>query len=406
MKIEKVKGMKDLLPSDMEKYRLVCDTFTKSCLSWGYQEVKPPTLESLHLFTSAGTLTPGMLGKVYSFLDWDGWSGERVVLRPDGTIPAARLYTEQMDSRELAKIFYIVNTFIFEETGTANREKWLCGAELIGMRSPIADVELIALAIEILNKLGFSNIELRLSHAGLTMGILNELGLNKDERNEVFDRLLDGDTSAISKIKSEKPELAPMLELQGKSSGFVKNIVSTLGLKADVLKAQVEDFLFITEKLQTLGYDFKIDISSVRGFEYYTGVMFQLFINGVKVGSGGRYDALIQAMSGSATPASGFSLYLNTLMNLIDMSLVSSEKRQIVMIHMNAENTAEAFSLGKSLRDAGYIVKFHLGGKGPSEANWRVEIVEGGKKYLVSDFEEKNKNTASSIQGILGILKQ
>ena len=117
MKVEKCKGMRDLFPADMEKFRLINEVFRDSCLKWGYEEVRTPTLENLHLFTSAGTLTPSMLGKVYSFLDWDGWSGERVVLRPDATIPVARLYSESMSERELAKLFYIVNTFIFEETG-------------------------------------------------------------------------------------------------------------------------------------------------------------------------------------------------------------------------------------------------------------------------------------------------
>ncbi len=169
--------MRDLFPEDMAKFRLISELFRDACLKWGYEEVRTPTLEYLHLFTSAGTLTPGMLGKVYSFLDWDGWSGERVVLRPDATIPVARLYSESMADIELAKLFYIVNTFIFEAEGKKNRERWQLGAELIGMGSPMADVELISLSMEILKRLGFDKVGLKLSHAGLTRGILQKLGL-------------------------------------------------------------------------------------------------------------------------------------------------------------------------------------------------------------------------------------
>ena len=176
MKVQKSKGMRDLFPTDMQKFRFISELFRESCLKWGYEEVRTPTLENLHLFTSAGTLTPGMLGKVYSFLDWDGWSGERVVLRPDATIPVARMYIENMAEKELAKLFYIANTFIFEETGKKNRERWQLGAELIGMGSPLADVELIALAAEVLKKAGLDKVEIRLSHAGLTRGILQKLG--------------------------------------------------------------------------------------------------------------------------------------------------------------------------------------------------------------------------------------
>ena len=100
MKNQRCKGARDLLPDDTHRFRYIEDTFRDSCLKWGYQEVKTPTLEYLHLFTAVGTLTPSMLNKVYSFLDWDGWSGERVVLRPDGTIPVVRLYIENSSGKK------------------------------------------------------------------------------------------------------------------------------------------------------------------------------------------------------------------------------------------------------------------------------------------------------------------
>src|SRR5512136_2220818 len=124
---KRCKGNRDLLPQDMESFRNVEEAFRSSCLKWGYEEVRTPTLEYLHLFTAAGTLTPSMLSKVYSFLDWDGWSGERVALRPDGTIPVARLFIENFAKEEIARLSYVTNVFIFEETGKEKREKWQCG---------------------------------------------------------------------------------------------------------------------------------------------------------------------------------------------------------------------------------------------------------------------------------------
>src|SRR4030065_2169999 len=113
MVVQRAKGTQDLSPEDMRRFRLIESIFRDSCLKWGYEEVRTPTLEYLHLFTSTGTLTPSRLRKVYSFLDWDGWSGERVVLRPDVTIPVARYYIENVKS-QLAKLFYVANVFIFE----------------------------------------------------------------------------------------------------------------------------------------------------------------------------------------------------------------------------------------------------------------------------------------------------
>ena len=405
MKIEKSKGMQDLLPADMAKFRLINEIFRDSCLKWGYQEVKTPTLESLHLFTSAGTLTPSMLGKVYSFLDWDGWSGERVVLRPDATIPVARLYIENMADKELAKLFYIVNTFIFEESSKINREKWQFGAELIGIGSPLADVELIILAMEVLEKLGLGNVELKLSHAGLTRGILQKLGMNQEEQHQVFDKLLDGDASVLNQLQAEKPGLAPLLALQGQSSGFVKNLAAALTLDLPELKPQIDDLVFIADALQALGRSFKIDIASVRGFEYYTGSIFQLFINDEKVGGGGRYDDLITSMGGKATPASGFALYLDLLMKLIDNGKLNGQPAATVLVKIDPAAANTGFNLAVLLRKAGYTVKLHLGGQGPVDVQWKLEVHNKAPLLLLTDLAQNKIYEIQSSEQVLKILK-
>src|SRR3989304_6309494 len=143
------RGMKDMLPADMQRFRRIEEAFREVCLGWGYEEIRTPVIEHLHLFTAAGTLSPQMLERVYSFLDWDGWSGERVVLRPDSTIPAARLYVERPADGRTAKLFYVQNVFRFAQ-GDESREDWQCGVELIGESQPQGDIELVLLAREVL----------------------------------------------------------------------------------------------------------------------------------------------------------------------------------------------------------------------------------------------------------------
>jgi len=138
MKVSRCKGTRDLLPQDMARFRQIEAEIRACCLGWGYREVRTPVLEYLHLFTSAGTLSPDMLGRVYSFLDWDGWSGERVVLRPDGTIPVARLYVENMQDMPITRLFYVENMFAFEGTGEESRERWQGGAFCSPTSSPWA----------------------------------------------------------------------------------------------------------------------------------------------------------------------------------------------------------------------------------------------------------------------------
>jgi histidyl-tRNA synthetase len=253
----------------MKVFRLIEGAFRDGCLKWGYEEVRTPTLEYLYLFTSIGTLTPGMLGKVYSFLDWDGWSGERVVLRPDGTIPVARLYIDSMARKELAKLFYVTNVFIFEETGKEARENWQCGAELIGVGSTAADVELMVMALEILRRLGLKGIELRLSHAGLIRALLAKLELSPEEQARIFDQILDGNTGVIAKLKPGEAErreaLSLLLGRKGKSSGFLKNLGALFAQNLPELELSLDNFINVVELLEALGYDYQIDIASGRG---------------------------------------------------------------------------------------------------------------------------------------------
>jgi histidyl-tRNA synthetase len=268
----------------------------------------------------------------------------------------------------------------------------------------MADVELIALALEVLRKLGIEKVELRLSHAGLTRGILQKLGLNSEEQTQVFDRLLDGDASALSQIKTERPELVPLLDLHGKSSGFVKNLAASLSLNIPELKSEIEDFVFIADSLHSLGCPYQIDMASVRGFEYYTGIIFQLYVNDQKIGGGGRYDALIPSMSGKATPASGFALYLDVLMDLINLAKLAPVQEPKIMIKMDPGATATGFAAADSLRAAGYVVKLHLGGKGPADTHWKLDVHSQTPNLVLTDTSRHKKYELKSVEEVLKTL--
>ncbi len=409
MRVQRCKGTRDLSPEEMRAFRLIEGVFRDCCLKWGYEEIRTPTLEYLHLFTSTGTLTPGMLGKVYSFLDWDGWSGERVVLRPDATIPVARLYIDSMEKKELAKLFYVANIFIFEETGKETRERWQCGAELIGAGSTAADVELIMLVMEVLKRSGFKGIELRLSHAGLIRALLAKLGLSPEEQARIFDQILDGNTEALARIKPGEPErgkaLALLLDGKGKSSGFLKNLGTLFNLPE--LELPLNNFINVVELLETLGYDYQIDIASGRGFEYYTGVIFQLFMDEEKIGGGGRYDALIPLMGGRDVPASGFALYLDHLMNLVKPDTLAKPVGQGILIRARPnqpETLKESFGMANRLHEAGYTAEVRLGGQEPANLRWTIDIQSKAPQFTLTDQIKHRKFGAQTADEILRLL--
>ncbi len=408
MKVQRCKGTRDLSPEEMTRFRLIEGAFRDCCLKGGYEEVRTPTLEYLHLFTSTGTLTPSMLGKVYSFLDWDGWSGERVVLRPDGTIPVARLYIDSMEEKELARLFYIANVFIFEPTGKKTRERWQGGAELIGTGSPLADVELIMLALAVLKRLNIAGIEVRLSHAGVIRALLAKLGLSPGEQAMVFDRILDGDVEALAKLEPGRAELGEALSLwlnlKGESSGFLKNL-KTLSLQSlPELEPSLDDFINIVDLVEALGCNYRIDIASGRGFEYYTGVIFQLFLGEEKIGGGGRYDALIPLMGGSDIPASGFALYLDRLMNLVAPEVLAKPPAPRVLVRAEPEAIKQGFSIASCLRDAGYVAELYLGGQEPANLRWTLDVQAKAPLFILTDEVSHARCEAQAADEVLTLL--
>ncbi len=410
MRVQRCKGTRDLSPEEMTRFRLIEGAFSDCCLKWGYEEIRTPTLEYLHLFTSTGTLTPSRLNKVYSFLDWDGWSGERVVLRPDGTIPAARLYIDSMEEKRLAKLFYVANVFIFEETGKETRERWQCGAELIGMGSAIADVELIVLASEVLKRLGLSGIGLRLSHAGLIRALLAKLGLSPGEQTRLFDQILDGDLGVLTGVKLGEPELekalTSLLDLKGKSSGSLKNLLALFSQSLPELEPPLNDFINIVDLLEALGCDYQIDLASGRGFEYYTGVIFQLFMGEENIGGGGRYDALIPLMGGKDVPASGFALYLDRLMSLVKPEALAKPQAQRILIRVKPEAIKESFSIASCLREAGYVAELYLGGQGLANWRWTLDVQNKAPLLVLTDQVNHRKFEAQTTDEVLALLEE
>ena len=413
MKTRRCKGTRDLSPEEMIKFHLIEGVFRDSCLKGGYQEIRTPTLEYLHLFTSTGTLTPAMLGKVYSFLDWDGWSGERVVLRPDGTIPVARLYIDTMEKDALAKLFYITNIFIFEETGKETREKWQCGAELIGAGSTVADAELITLALDVLKKLGLENVELKLSHAGLIRALLARFGLDNEEQARMFDQILDGDARVLTSLKARAPELrktlAPLLDLKGKSSGFLKNLKTLFNQEFPEFEPSLGNFIGIVDLLESLGHTCQIDIASGRGFEYYTGVIFQLSAGKERVAGGGRYDALIPLMGGRDIPASGFAIYLDPLMKLVKPQDSTTPSIQKILVRTQSdrpETVKQGFQIAASLREAGYTAELDLAGQKPSNLRWTLDVNDKPPLFVLTERSNRRKHKAQTAGELLAILRQ
>jgi histidyl-tRNA synthetase len=228
----------------------------------------------------------------------------------------------------------------------------------------------------------------------------------------MFDRILDGDAEALESIGDGKPELRdilfPLLNLRGKSSGFLKNL-KALSRKLPDSGAQLDDFINIAELLGALGCDYKIDIASGAGFEYYTGVIFQLFIGAEKIGGGGRYDALILSMGGGNIPASGFALYLDRLMKLVKPEAVAKSAPQKVLVRAESGKTnllKETFSVASRLRENRFVVELGLDDRKPVGFRWVLDVRGGASPLALTDTGESEKVEARNVEEVSALLRE
>jgi histidyl-tRNA synthetase len=369
--------MRDMLPADMARFRRIEAAFRDVALGWGFEEVRTPTIEHLYLFTQAGTLSPQMLDRVYSFLDYDGWTGERVVLRPDSTIPAVRLFAEQMAERDGARLFYVQNVLRFDP-GDADREDWQCGVELLGDTYPHGDVELILMARETLDRLALST-RLKLSHPGIVRALLDKAGLSVSEQLALYDRVLEGDLAALDDVEAKLAagaSIRALLARDGKGPAYLQNLETTLAPAVPEVVGPLRELAAVSSILEGMGMVHDISPLLVRNFEYYTGPVFHVFAGETKAGGGGRYDNLAALVGGRAVPASGFAIEMDAVAPLLPEAESESGAVTIRCESRDAADLGRALALALALREKQRPVKITSVGQGPRPD--REVVVSGG----------------------------
>jgi histidyl-tRNA synthetase len=149
---------------------------------------------------------------------------------------------------------------------------------------------------------------------------------------------------------------------------------------------------------------YQIDIASGRGFEYYTGVMFQFLAGGESIGGGGRYDALIPLMGGRDIPASGFAIYFDRLMSLVkpEALVESPAQRVLVKAEPGESLLKEAFGLADYLRNAGYTVDVDLGGQEPAGLKWLIVVQSKTPLFVLT---KKRNNQRYEVRTQTDVLK-
>ncbi|GAG48161.1 unnamed protein product [marine sediment metagenome] len=198
------------------------------------------------------------------------------------------------------------------------------------------------------------------------------------------------------------------MDLKGKSSGFLKNMKALFNQDLPELAPALNNFINIVDLLEALDFNYQIDITSGRDFEYYTGVMFQLFAGEEHIGGGGRYDALIPLMGGKDIPASGFALYLDRLMSLVKPETLAKPPAQRILIKVESKGGVlkEAFSLANCLHEAGYAAEVHLGGQEPAGLRWRLDVQDKAPLFILTDLVNHKKFELKTADEVLALLNR
>ncbi|HEV7524676.1 MAG TPA: histidine--tRNA ligase, partial [Acidimicrobiia bacterium] len=301
------KGMLDVLPPESARWMEVVARFAQRAERFGYGLLLTPIVEHYEVFARVGETTDVVRKEMYDFVDR---GGRRLALRPEGTAPVVRAYVQHRPPTPW-KVWYLAPNFRAEQPQAGRyRQHWQLGAEVIGVDDPDVDVEIIELLWGFCSELGLSDVRL----------LLNSMG-DAETRERYREVLLAywRSHAALLGAEMERAEANPLRILDSKRADWVDMLEHAPQLGEYLSDASAAHFARVQEGLQSLGIPFEIAPRLVRGFDYYTGTVFELASDALDaaqnaIGGGGRYDRLAQEMGGPAAPSIGFGSGIERLL--------------------------------------------------------------------------------------------
>jgi histidyl-tRNA synthetase len=358
MIIQRPRGTRDFLPEETERRGRARRAMQGVLERWGYREVATPTFEHLELFTEKSGAS--VVDEIYSFKDK---GGRDMALRPELTAPVMRMYVSELqNSAKPQRLWYFGNCFRYERPQKGRfREFWQLGCELIGGIRPDSEAEAIALAEEMLKSVGVRG-EIHVGYLGLIRTLLARID---EQHRPAIMRMIDKkERSALSGLLDEigcsHLGLLELIDLKGRkaldrAAEIVRGLAvqdagasagapsagpagaasdagapaeQTAGRGSARLGRQVgaelhfEEFSQTVDLLQAYGVDFTVDFEIVRGLEYYSGTVFEVYAEGLgaqrQICGGGTYE-LASLFGGKETSSTGFGLGFDRIMEIVSL---------------------------------------------------------------------------------------
>jgi len=418
--VQRPRGTRDFTPDVMSR-RLAFESLLESkALSHGFKRVQTPIFETLDLFTAKSG--PGVVKQLYAFQDK---SDRALTLRPELTAPVMRMVSEEMRAYpKPLRLSYFGQCFRYEESKKGRyREFFQYGAELIGASGPLAEAEVVALAIDMLDGCGLQDYEVRIGHVGVLRDILTGLGLSQEGEPESpiasAMRLLDkGDWNGLSELfttngidSSATQNLRNLSELDGgiETLDSAREILSNMGVSLESLD-ELASMLSALDALAPTPPSLKVNLCVARGLDYYTGMVFE--VNVAELGGegqvlgGGSYRLLHLFGLDDLDPSCGFGLGFDRVLLALEAQAEREGRSEVVPGETPAPSTLmlpfkidtmAVLGLVKSLRDSGYNVELDLRGKNIGKSlDWASKngfsnvIIVGPQDYENGQCSVKN----------------
>ena len=359
-KIQRVRGTRDLLPEDSQLFRFVEESAYQKALLYGYGEIETPIFEFSEVFHRTLGETSDVVNKeTYDFKDR---GGESLTLRPEGTAGVARAFISEGLSQNLPLKFYYSGPMFRYERPQKGRYRQFCqvGVEALGYESPLADIECISLAWDLLQKIGIA--------ADCTLEI-NTLGDNESRAayREALVKYFTAHQDQLSADSKMRLEKNPLRILDSKDENDKKLNAQAPTLQEYLNKSSRTFFNNVIEGIKRLGIPFKLNSHLVRGLDYYCHTVFEFTT--AKLGAqgtvlaGGRYDGLIETMGGPRTPGVGWAAGIDRLADLTPKELALNKKTLIAVIGADEIGEADSVKLAHEIRSLGFPCENILSGK-------------------------------------------
>jgi histidyl-tRNA synthetase len=385
MSIQAIKGVKDVLPSDMPAWQYLEATARKLFEDYGFAEIRVPVFEYTELFArSIGASTDIVEKEMYTFDDRDG---RKITLRPEGTAGVVRAFIEHKlyADTQLTKLYYLGPMFRHERPQKGRyRQFYQIGIEALGLDHPHVDIEVLAMLHALFARLGIGGLSLQ----------INSLGDSacRGAYRDALKKYLSTKLPTLCADCQRRYETNPLriLDCKVDADKFTDSPV----MLDYLCNSCMVHFETVEQGLRRLGIPFEVNKRLVRGLDYYTRTTFELVMGHMgaqnTVAAGGRYDGLVKEIGGPATPGIGFALGVERAISLMDTRNVVFPRPVLFIAALGPDAVALTLPLVHRLKSSGIPVETDYTGASLKSQMKKADKSGAGHTLIIGEQEMKS----------------